>query len=69
LQCIYLGLNGICQASPPNVGQVYRPDAQTRKDYCENDLDMKACPRLHQYLDFLEASKTEKKPKGKSLKK
>jgi hypothetical protein len=66
MQCIYLMFNGICGASPPNVGMVYRPDAETLKAYCQNDVDMKACPRVHMYEDYLEASCT--KPKSEKTK-
>jgi len=57
--------NGICGASPPKVGSSYRPDEETLKAYCKNDPDMKACPRLHQYEDYLEASRTKPKLKRK----
>lgn len=53
--------NGICGASPPNVGASFRPDEATVKAYCKNEIDMKACPRVHQYEDYLEASCTKPK--------
>lgn len=65
MQCIYLIFNGICGASPPNVGYSFRPDEETLKAYCKKDPDMKACPRVHQYEDYLEASNTKPKSKPK----
>ena len=48
--------NGLCGASPKGMSISYRPDEETVKAYCKNELEMKACPRLHQYEDYLEAS-------------
>jgi hypothetical protein len=37
-----------------------------RGDYCENDTEMRTCPRYQQYHDYLEATQT-KETKGKSI--
>jgi len=47
-------MNGVCHASPPKVAY-YKPDAEMQQRFCKNELDMKSCPRLHEYEDYLEA--------------
>jgi len=63
LQCIYLLFNGLCGASP--VDKSYRPDEATVKAYCKNEIDMKACPRVHQYEAYLEASCEQRSKRDK----
>lgn len=63
MKCIYLLFNGLCGAHPQNIVSDFRPDPQTRKDFCENDSKMRTCPRLQQYLDYLKASQTKKTTK------
>jgi len=51
-------------AHPPTVTTKYRPDEETLKKYCKNIDDMKACPRILIYENYLKA--LGQKKRGKS---
>lgn len=59
-------MTGVCMATPPNV-TIYRPDEDMQERFCKNELEMKSCPRLHEYEDYLKAlsqkTKIPAKPK------
>lgn len=57
MQCVYL-LRDECHAQPFVSMKLdfFKPSEDDKKSFCLNPTEFESCPRLHQYLEFLEKS-------------
>jgi hypothetical protein len=50
MDCPYLLFNGTC-----DTGGVYRPSEEEKQKYCNNEIEMRYCPRSRIFLENLRA--------------
>ena len=58
MDCLYLD-GEVCRAKPSNASNYFKPDAQALKAYCNNEAQMKLCPRATVYHEYLKSKSKE----------